>query len=62
MLVPQGFLAGLCVVLGLFPGVVLRVLGRVLDVAAGIAAAGGHCVGRAGDGIRRRRRSITSFH
>jgi hydrogenase-4 component B len=30
MLVPQGILAGLCVVLGLFPGVVLRVLGRVL--------------------------------
>jgi hydrogenase-4 component B len=30
MLVPQGILAGLCLVLGLFPGVVLRVLGRVL--------------------------------
>jgi hydrogenase-4 component B len=30
MLLPQAMLAGLCVVLGLFPGVVLHVLGRVL--------------------------------
>ena len=36
MLVPQALLAVLCVVLGLFPGVVLRVLGRVLMSLPGL--------------------------
>jgi hydrogenase-4 component B len=36
MLVPQALLATLCVVLGLFPGVVLRVLGRVLTSLPGL--------------------------
>jgi len=36
MLVPQALLAALCVVLGLFPGVVLRVLGRVLTSLPGL--------------------------
>jgi hydrogenase-4 component B len=36
MLVPQALLAVLCVVLGLFPGVVLRVLGRVLTSLPGL--------------------------
>ena len=53
MLVPQAMLAALCVVLGLFPGVVLRVLGRVLASLPAIAAAGGHRMGRAWDGVRR---------
>ena len=36
MLVPQALLAALCVALGLFPGVVLRVLGRVLTSLPGL--------------------------
>jgi hydrogenase-4 component B len=36
MLVPQALLAGLCVLLGLFPGTVLRVLGRVLTSLPGL--------------------------
>jgi len=36
MLVPQALLAALCVVLGLFPGGVLRVLGRVLTSLPGL--------------------------
>jgi hydrogenase-4 component B len=36
MLVPQALLAALCVVLGLFPGVVLCVLGRVLTSLPGL--------------------------
>ncbi|OHE88781.1 MAG: hypothetical protein A3G75_03845, partial [Verrucomicrobia bacterium RIFCSPLOWO2_12_FULL_64_8] len=36
MLVPQALLAALCVALGLFPGVVLRVLGRVLASLPGL--------------------------
>jgi hydrogenase-4 component B len=36
MLAPQALLAALCVVLGLFPGVVLRVLGRVLMPLPGL--------------------------
>lgn len=36
MLVPQAMLAGLCVLLGLFPGVVLRVLGRALTSLPGL--------------------------
>jgi hydrogenase-4 component B len=36
MLVPQALLAALCIVLGLFPGVVLRVLGRVLTSLPGL--------------------------
>jgi len=36
MLAPQALLAALCVVLGLFPGVVLRVLGRVLRPLPGL--------------------------
>ena len=53
MLVPQAFLAALCVGLGLFPGVVLRVLGGVHGVAARPAAAGGPGAGGVGDGVRR---------
>jgi len=37
MLVPQAFLASLCVLLGLFPGVVLRALGRVMADLPGLA-------------------------
>ncbi len=36
MLVPQAFLAALCIGLGLFPGVVLRVLGRVMASLPGL--------------------------
>jgi hydrogenase-4 component B len=36
MLAPQAFLAALCVCLGIFPGVVLRVLGRVLLSVPGL--------------------------
>ncbi len=38
MLAPQALLAVLCVVLGLFPGAVLRVLGRVLRSLPGVQA------------------------
>jgi len=40
MLVPQAFLAVLCVLLGLFPGVVLRVLGPVMVGLPGLQPAG----------------------
>jgi hydrogenase-4 component B len=36
MLVPQAFLAAMCVVLGLCPGAVLRVLGRVMATLPGL--------------------------
>ena len=36
MLAPQALLAGICVVLGLFPGYVLRVLGRALSPLPGL--------------------------
>ena len=39
MLAPQAFLAALCVALGLFPGAVLRILGRVLAGVPGLTPA-----------------------
>src|SRR4029453_9689887 len=36
MLMPQAFLAGLCIVLGLFPGAVLKALDGVLATLAGV--------------------------
>ena len=36
MLIPQGLLAALCLILGLFPGVVLNVLGHVLESLPGL--------------------------
>ncbi len=54
MLVPQAFLAALCVGLGLFPGVVLRALGGVMASLPGLPAAGGPGAWRARHGVRPR--------
>ena len=47
MLVPQAFLAALCVGLGLFPGVVLRALDGVMASLPGLQPRSSHGAGRA---------------